>query len=145
MILGFRSGQVDYLLPGNHGNRYNLSHGSSGDGWDWTSWALLWTMPVSVRWHALPQEQGLTNQSFGQSLQQMRGTVCLGLSLPLSTPLPAKCVRLVRQKLVAPLTTLQAVFMEWSIRNKLMPAWMSPGITRSTLTCSHSDSQRKVC
>ena len=35
MILGFRSGQVDYLLPGNHGNQYNLCHGSSGQRLNW--------------------------------------------------------------------------------------------------------------
>ena len=106
MILGFRSGQVDYLLPGNHGNWYNLSHGLSGDGWDWTSWALWWTMPVSVRWHTLLQGQRLTNQSFCQSLQQMRGTVCLACQAWASRP----------AKAFSTYTTLQVVFMKWSIR-----------------------------
>ena len=125
MILGFRSGQVDYLLPGNHGNWYNLSHGLSGDGWDWTSWALWWTMPVSVRWHTLLQGQRLTNQSFGQSLQQMRGTVCLACQAWASRP----------AKAFSTYTTLQVVFMKWSIRWMLDVA----GLTRSVLTCSQSE------
>ena len=125
MILGFRSGQVDYLLPGNHGNWYNLSHGLSGDGWDWTSWALWWTMPVSVRWHTLLQGQRLTNQSFCQSLQQMRGTVCLACQAWASRP----------AKAFSTYTTLQVVFMKWSIRWMLDVA----GLARSVLTCSQSE------
>ena len=71
-------------------------------------------------------------------------SVCLGLSLPLVTLLSAKNVLLVQQKLVV-LKYFASSFMKLSVKKQLIPAQMSPRLTKSALICPHSNKHQKVC
>ena len=88
------------LLEGMEGETYTKR--------DQTSWQMINIsvkgsmvdfLPVSALSHTPHKEPRQTNQSPGQSLQQILESVCLGLFLPLITPLSAKNVLLVQQKL----------------------------------------------
>lgn len=77
--------------------------------------------PVGPLWHALHKEQRQANLLSGQSLQQILGSVFLGLSSPLITPPSAGNMLPVQQKL-AVLKYFASSFMKWSVRKQLISA-----------------------
>lgn len=137
------SGQMKYLLPVKPVSWVDWSATKLTSGWDWMTWGLVGYASQCEVTH-LPKEQGLTYFSPGQSLQQIRRSVCLGVSLHWQ-PLLCQVCAISHAKASSTFNPLQVVYMKWYVKNKFMPAWTLLGIIKSMLICSHSGSQWKVC